>query len=266
MFREPERHAQPDPPVVRRLRLRGERTRQPGPARRDPGRLEGLLVLHADGLEPVRDLILGDPAEHDPSASARHSLRKVGIGFGHEDEDRRAGRLLERLQEGVGRFVVEQPAFLEQEHLAGGLHRSEAGETNRPAGLIDRDRLPALRLDHGYVRMGALEDTPGTCVVATAEERCGKSPGRRSLAGVRGTDEEIGLRRGRSLRSQQIEHGLMANEIGEHVYVCGHRSSIPSMTLPTTTSSGPSAATTRNRSGSRAASSSNVAATRLWKA
>ena len=79
---------------------------------------------------------------------------------GDEHEDAVLRRLLERLQQRVGRLVTEQVGIEDQVHAAICLERPQVEVAAQPPGALDEDAL-ALRLEHEEVGVSAGLDPVG---------------------------------------------------------------------------------------------------------
>ncbi len=228
MLRQPQRHAQPHPAVLGDFGPGRQRKRQTGPPARDPRRLLGLAGFNPDALESGPQRVVLDAAEYHGAAPAGNRLGKIGFRLGDHDEDRRFARLLERLEQCVGRLVIHHAALLEEEDFSIPFHRRQAGQGDGLASLVDGDRGPAFWLDEYQVGMGGADhSSPARNVVIVTEQGSGKVPRRSRLTDAARPNEQIGVGRMCCFVGQQRRNRSVPDEALEEIY---HLASTPAST------------------------------------
>ncbi len=164
-----------------RLRLGGERQRQPGAASGNPRRLLGPLRSDAPFHQCLGDLVLGHPAEADGPAAAGDGDRQVVLVLGDEHEHGGRSGFLQRLEQSVGGGVGHQRGVVEHEHLAIALHRAQVCLGDGGPGLLDTQCGAALSCDHRHVGVIQPQHASDTCL-AVADEGGGEVPSDQRLA------------------------------------------------------------------------------------
>ena len=174
-----------------------ERQRALAVAEREPRAGGGGLGVDPARLEPLRELGGGQRVEaHRLAARAdgRQHLRGV---VGQQQQDDVGRRLLERLEQRVGRLVVHRVGALEHEHAVGGLERRvRGGGHHRLLDVAPQHLVRAARRHPRQVGMRAVQDARARRlgVVAPAARRrsrarlraCRSRPGRAGGTRARG--------------------------------------------------------------------------------
>ena len=132
---------------------------------------------------------LRQPPERDELAAGADRLRQRPELVGDEDDDRVRRRLLEVLQQRVGRLRVQQVGAEDQVDAPVGLEGTHVQVAAQLAHLVDPD-LVAERLEQVEVGVRAALDA-----LAVAEQLAGEGARRQPLPDAGRTVEEVGVRR-----------------------------------------------------------------------
>ena len=129
-----------------------------------------------------RDAIVGD-----------HGVEAVG----HQDDDHVVGRLFERLEQRVGRLLVEEVGVGHDVDLVPSVDGREAHVVGQLADLVDDVAGGTRRLDEVNVRVAAATHAVAlgarAATVVVAEKRARQGASRRGLAGARRPHEQVGV-------------------------------------------------------------------------
>ena len=128
---------------------------------------------------------LGETPERDELAARADRLRQRAEPFGDEDDDRVRRRLLEILQERVGRVLVERVGAEDEVDAPVGLERPHVEVAPQLADVVDADLL-AERLENVEVGMAAARDAR-----LVAEQLAREPPRELPLPDARRAVEEV---------------------------------------------------------------------------
>ncbi len=147
------------------------------------------------------------------------------------------GRLLERLQQTVGRGVAHRLGLLDHEDAAGRLERRAGGRgDHRLVDVGDEHLGGAARADPAEVGVGAAQGAivgAGGIVGAVGEQGGGEGAGDGALAGPGRAAEEVGVRRASAGRQGGRQHRpgvrmvLEPGDGGHRCHVRGYRPGMP---------------------------------------
>ncbi len=153
-------------------------------------------------------------------AAAPDRLRQLVRARREQEEDAVGGRLLQHLQQRVGRRGREPIRLADQEDLPARLGRGPVGRLpDLLADRVDVD-VPALRLHHELVRMLVAQGQPAVPARAApavrAQQRGGERAGGEGLAGSLRAREDVRVVRTLRRALEERDGGVLAGNLLEH--------------------------------------------------
>ncbi len=166
-----------------------------------------LAPVRRAGRDPLADRPFREPAEGDELATREDRRRERAELARDEDDDGVGRRLLEVLQQRVGRVRVHAVGVENQVDAAVGLERAHVEVVAQGADVVDADHL-AERLEDVEVGMRARLDA-----ALVAEQRGGEREGSRPLADPGRPVQEVRVSRavGERRLEQPLRLGLLRN-------------------------------------------------------
>ena len=176
----------------------GQQPRPLAVAQRQPRAGQRARGRHPLGLQRLRDPRRRQRVEAHQLAARDHGLHDLAQRVGQQDQVHERRRLLQRLEQAVGRLVVQGVHALEHEHPPRGLERRPARGVDHGLGHVGAAHHVRAGGPHPrQVRVGARVDPVADAVGvgrALGQQLGGERPRGLALAHARGPVEEVRVR------------------------------------------------------------------------